>query len=1444
MAHDSKWNVQDNIWHFAVTDPQLHSKGFTVYKVTCKTFPIRSPEALTEVVCWKRYNDFKVLHKSLLALHKALHRRDQFPEFAKPKLFGRFDENVIEERRMSSLELLNFVATQPHLYKSLVFKQFLEEGKTDTDIGTEPSLMQPEPSSLESVSGELGSSLNPKCQLKSDVQHNFSSVKPTSFGAKFEQGKKEQAGLQPGNGSQRNNNAKMAVLEGTWNFPQVSDNISLSSSTGDDTNDTDDESILATSFPDTDLAYFDPINIDTTMTEVTEISEDTLRSNSWLLEGLNISSVMKSDIANNCVQDEDETTTPIFVKSSNDRTDTVLNSGSVASSSTLGKQSDVDNPVTSSRKGSFGSGKTTPSKTADLEEFDPLGPTSQSPDGAKVECGRGDLDLSLEEQGSISVSSDVSSCSHGSQSSSYMQSQDRVHTEHTKKSGRSQNAGSDKSEDSEKTSSSKSTPTSLLKRLVSGSPVAQKPQSLVDQNVASSDLNGKEDYIYLAANHISMAQNSEVNGEYEIAFAYYKSGVGILLQGVQGDTNQSRRDAVRRKTAQYLMKAEDLFNRYLADENVDERRWGVDSFFSPSLDLDPSFAFIRGSVRELRNFQVLGYIDKVVLVRDKVTDETFVIKSVPKSTPDVVRTQSILPTSCPYMVNLHKFYETDDSVFLLLQYASGGKLWTYIGDYLNSDRGLQANGDMDVNTMKANVRNIYSGGKPETANKSINELDSVAAESVDVFKQKTDSRQADRDLSFEGASRGNVQSAETIDVMRFSDLREKHELYSVDVVVKDSCHDESFDAEGMVSPDISESHDRFDDSDLNDVFKHAHKKQSRNRRFSSLSDDCAQAYEDEACAVSPSIDEDHFHFLLHENRGNLEAFSINSIDSEDTSRNSLSFHERTHSITEHCEDVSSAKHVTSRQISADEVFHLSRKETLPVNFVDKVRHASTDGVFSQNISSRLVSVVREDLLRYSEELPKHSQENLVAETLQVNPRDKVEHACTDGVFSQDISSRLVSVVNSEDLSRHSDELPKHSQENLVAETLPVNSRDEAEHACTDGVFSENISSRLVSVDNSEDLTRHSDELPKHSEEILVAEMYDKSQDNDNISTVENPQSCACLETHSCYSDDIIQETSNSVTNKSPEDITAESSVHSPSSSRKVPFSPAENDLGMDTSINNMAATANNIDVEPVTAKDSAVHEESENPFIKKDSENTSANRQSSVAASITSASFRHVSTPRKLSLNRISSKDMTRSASFECDLKSPTRNRARAVSDLFERLDSTNKEQIQIPEASIRKWMAQLVTAVSRLHSLGIICRDLKPSNILLGDGGQVYLTYFCSLGHGDPELDWEAVQNLYAAPEVSSVSGYDRTCDWWSIGALLYELIVGRSLIECHPGGINSHTCLYVPAFVSSEARGLLEGLLNHNPHERLGSGMAGSEEIKAHPFFSGVDWHTLEYS
>ncbi|KAK6997823.1 ribosomal protein S6 kinase delta-1 [Biomphalaria glabrata] len=1301
MAHDNKWSVHDNVWNFLVTDPQLHRKGYTIYKVTCQTFPIKSPETLTEFVCWKRYNDFKTLHKALLALHKALHRKDQFPDFAKPKLFGRFDNNVIEERRLSAVELLHFVATQPHLYKSLVFKQFLEDGKSKSDPLKKGSIMTPLPSNLDIIHSGHKSDGNPPPDIVPVV-----TSKDDKATAALVKGHSLDIGppaVQTEPKISPNNSTRPAFLEGTWNFPQVADNISLDSSTGDETLDTDEDSILASSLPDTDLAFFDPVGHESSLTSPDEV--DALsQSNSWLLASLNMCAQL-SDFEQNSEVDVKEECGTVDRADTMVSTDSTLTNHSIPSSSTLEKLSDLSD-IDSSRKSSLTTGGRT-----DLDQFDPIRRDSQSSDVSKVECGKGDLDLSVEWQ-----TRSPSIVAVGSQKPANEENklQDDPPRSHSTKSSRSHSVNSDKSVESERGSSNKSTPShtsrSLLKRLVTGSP--KKPRSMSDQSVTTMDLGGKEDYIYLAASQISMAQNSEANGEFEVAFAYYKSGVGILLQGVQGDTNKARRDAVRRKTAQYLMKAEDLFSKHLATENVDERRWGADSFLSPSLDLDPSFAFIRGSVRELQNYQVLGTIDKVILVRDKCTDETFVFKSIPKTNTEGPRTPSILPTSCPHMVSLHKFYETDDSIFLLLQYASGGKLWAYIGDYLNCDKGNQGTVDLQLHIIKPEVTNVYTGTKVEA-----NVVGQVGTHHKDTGPEATKYLKSSTD----------VTSPDDLEVIRFSTLTRKVSLTNVERNSHSfSCHEQEVDSFLSEVP-----------SELTEDISAQKKQLPLNRRFSSLSDDCAPISETDSSVISPTtmLEEDHFQSYLQEYRSNVEGFSITSFDSEDTQRHSLSFRDKIDSIPE--DSVSVPLKLTPRQISADEVFQLTRKESENVACGSKVRHLSTDGIFPSVLPPSAFN--SSDIIRNSKEL--------------LQKVDRVLSESDDG-------SHKSGTVNADTA------LSRESTVDNAAETgaiLVVEQQDSSFSEST-----EEPSIYDVNRSSEEDISDHNSNST--SENVANGKLVEESAQD--LSAIDKSLHCDEL------NGDVVKEI-----------------------------------LETDTNSNSV--------------------------FIVSDSE---FNGQANVGRP--GPLIRQTSTPHKLILSRMNSKDITRSASFECDLKSPTRNRARTVTDMFERLDNTNTEGVHIPETSVKKWMAQLVTAVSRLHSLGIICRDLKPSNVLLGEGGQVYLSYFCHLGQGECDLDWEAVHSLYAAPEVRSITGYDKSCDWWSIGALLYELLVGRTLSECHPGGINSHTYLYVPSYVSTEAKGLLEGLLKHNPHERLGSGLAGSEEIKAHPFFTGVDWHALEYS
>jgi hypothetical protein len=82
-------------------------------------------ESIKELVTWKRFRDFRELYLVLSNYHEHIHQKDKFPEFARAKFFGRFQDKVIEERKQCSLRLLQFIGSQAHLYKHEKFIEFL-----------------------------------------------------------------------------------------------------------------------------------------------------------------------------------------------------------------------------------------------------------------------------------------------------------------------------------------------------------------------------------------------------------------------------------------------------------------------------------------------------------------------------------------------------------------------------------------------------------------------------------------------------------------------------------------------------------------------------------------------------------------------------------------------------------------------------------------------------------------------------------------------------------------------------------------------------------------------------------------------------------------------------------------------------------------------------------------------------------------------------------------------------------------------------------------------------------------------------------------------------------------------------------------------------------------------------------------------------------------------
>jgi cGMP-dependent protein kinase len=105
-----------------------------------------------------------------------------------------------------------------------------------------------------------------------------------------------------------------------------------------------------------------------------------------------------------------------------------------------------------------------------------------------------------------------------------------------------------------------------------------------------------------------------------------------------------------------------------------------------------------------------------------------------------------------------------------------------------------------------------------------------------------------------------------------------------------------------------------------------------------------------------------------------------------------------------------------------------------------------------------------------------------------------------------------------------------------------------------------------------------------------------------------------------------------------------------------------------------------------------------------------------------------------------------------------------------------------------------------------------------------------------------------YLSPELVLSRGHDKSVDYWALGCLIYELLVGRTPFqddnqnEIFKKIIHSHKSLAFPKGIDADAVDLIKKLLAPNPAFRLGNLMGGVSEIQQHPFFKGFSWQSLE--
>ncbi|XP_074895174.1 serine/threonine-protein kinase N2 isoform X4 [Buteo buteo] len=163
-------------------------------------------------------------------------------------------------------------------------------------------------------------------------------------------------------------------------------------------------------------------------------------------------------------------------------------------------------------------------------------------------------------------------------------------------------------------------------------------------------------------------------------------------------------------------------------------------------------------------------------------------------------------------------------------------------------------------------------------------------------------------------------------------------------------------------------------------------------------------------------------------------------------------------------------------------------------------------------------------------------------------------------------------------------------------------------------------------------------------------------------------------------------------------------------------------------------------------------------------------------------------------------------------------------------------------------YAACVVLGLQYLHEHKIVYRDLKLDNLLLDTEGFVKIADFglCKegMGFGDRTSTFCGTPE-FLAPEVLTETSYTRAVDWWGLGVLIYEMLVGESPFpgddeeEVFDSIVNDE--VRYPRFLSTEAISIMRRLLRRNPERRLGAGEKDAEDVKKHHFFRLIDWNAL---
>jgi len=183
--------------------------------------------------------------------------------------------------------------------------------------------------------------------------------------------------------------------------------------------------------------------------------------------------------------------------------------------------------------------------------------------------------------------------------------------------------------------------------------------------------------------------------------------------------------------------------------------------------------------------------------------------------------------------------------------------------------------------------------------------------------------------------------------------------------------------------------------------------------------------------------------------------------------------------------------------------------------------------------------------------------------------------------------------------------------------------------------------------------------------------------------------------------------------------------------------------------------------------------------------------------------------------------------------------------ELFQHL----RQSKRFDEARARFYAAQIILAIEHLHRMDVIYRDLKPENILMDEDGNVCLTDF---GMAKVVRDGQLTTSFvgtpeYLAPEIIENKGHSKPVDWWSLGILIYEMIIGlppfynreQNQALMFKWIREKEVTFNAKIAISEDAKDIILQLLSKSPEKRLGT--RGPDDVRNHKWFKDVNWKAL---